>query len=55
MNTAITALSTAVTGEALWGEVALAVPFIATIVLFAFGYKIVRRVTKGASSGTAKF
>lgn len=45
------ASGTGITSTALWGEVTNAAPLIITIFVFAFGYKVVRRVLKKGSSG----
>lgn len=55
MDTFISALTTAVTADALWAMLADAVPFIAIVVLVAFGYRIIRRLVNGVSKGKAKF
>lgn len=47
----VTALTQSLNSTALWGEATYAVPLICGIAIFAFGYTIVRRVTKGASKG----
>lgn len=48
---ALTNSSTGITSSAMWGEATNAVPLIVAVVIFAFGYSIIRRVTKGASKG----
>lgn len=48
---ALTNSSTGITSTAMWGEATNAVPLIVAVVIFAFGYSIIRRVTKGASKG----
>lgn len=53
MSNVITSLSTTVSGEALWGVFATAVPYIATITLFAFGFYIVRKLIKHIAKGRA--
>lgn len=58
MSTFITALTAAeggLTSANLWTEAGNAAPLIASIVIFAFGFYIVRRVTKGASKGKVRF
>lgn len=47
----VTAITTALNSTSLWTEATYAVPLIVGIAIFAFGYNIVRRVTKGASKG----
>lgn len=51
MSAFVTALTSSLNSTALWGEAQYAVPLITAIVIFAFGYNIVRRVTKGAAKG----
>ena len=53
MANVVTSLSTTVSGEALWGVFATAVPYIATITLFAFGFYIVRKLIKHIAKGKA--
>ena len=48
---ALTNTSTGITSSAMWTEATNAVPLIVAVVIFAFGYAIIRRVTKGASKG----
>lgn len=55
MTDFITALTTAITPSTFWDAIAQAVPFIVTVVIVAFGYRIVRRLVNGASKGKAKF
>lgn len=55
MEEFITALGAGVTPAVLWGALADAVPFIITVVVVAFGYRIVRRLVSGVSKGKAKF
>lgn len=52
----ITALTgeNGVTSANLWAQITPAAGFIGAIVIFAFGYRIVRRITSGASKGKAK-
>ena len=55
MSTAIAALETAgLTGSALWGEVGAAAGLIVTCVVFAFGYRVVSKIIKGASKGKVR-
>lgn len=51
---AITATSGGLTSANLWGEAANAATLIAAIAIFAFGYRIVKRVVSGASRGKVK-
>lgn len=45
---------TALTSSTLWAEVTAAAPLIVTIFVFAFGYRIVRRVLNGGSKAKLK-
>lgn len=49
-----TSLQTSVSADQLWGVLAGAIGFIAIAVLFAFGYRIVRRLVGGVSKGKVK-
>lgn len=49
----ITALQTNLTSGNLWGELTAAGAFIGLMVVFAFGYRVVRKVIKGTSKGKA--
>lgn len=53
--TALTAAEGGLTSANLWTEAAAAATLIAAIVIFAFGYNIVRKVTKGAAKGKVRF
>lgn len=50
----VTALTGQVSAANLWAQITPAAVFIGAMVLFAFGYKILRRVIKGAGNGKAK-
>lgn len=54
MQAFITALQTNLTSANLWGELAAAGAFIGLMVVFAFGYRIVRRLVNGVSKGKAR-
>lgn len=49
-----TAIQSAISADALWGVLAGAVGFISIAVLFAFGYRLVRRLVSGISRGKVK-
>lgn len=51
---AITASTGGITSANLWAEAANCATLIASIAIFAFGYRIVKRVVSGASRGKAK-
>lgn len=52
----ITALTgeNGVTSANLWAQITSAAAFIGAVVIFAFGYRVVRRVINGVSKGKAK-
>lgn len=52
--TALTAAEGGLTSANMWGEASNAAILIAAVAIFAFGYRIVRRVTQGASKGKVK-
>lgn len=54
MENAITSLSSTVSGDALWGVFNTAIPYIAVVVLAAFGFYLVRKMLKSLSKGKAK-
>lgn len=49
----VNAVQAGVTMDALWGTLTAFVPLLITMVLFAFGYKVVKKVIKGTSRGKA--
>ena len=54
MTDFITQLETNLTSEALWHELSGVAAFLGLMVVFAFGYRIVRRLINGVSKGKAK-
>lgn len=54
MSAAMNTLSSTVTADSLWSVFATAVPYIAIVVVVAFGFYLVRRMIKGLSKGKAK-
>lgn len=54
MQAFITALQTNLTSAGLWGELTGVAGFLGLMVIFAFGYRIVRRLINGVSKGKAK-
>lgn len=54
MQAFITALQTNLTSANLWTELAAAGAFIGLMVVFAFGYRIIKRVVSGVSKGKGK-
>lgn len=53
MSGFITALQTNLTSANLWSELTAAGAFIGLMVVFAFGYRVIRKVIKGTSKGKA--
>lgn len=49
--TALTAAEGGLTSANMWTEAAGAATLIASIAIFAFGYRIIRKVVKGGSKG----
>lgn len=54
MGNAVNTLASTVTADSLWGVFASAVPYIAIVVVVAFGFYLIRRMIKGLSKGKAK-
>lgn len=54
MVNAVSALSTTVSADALWGVFGNAVPYIGVVVIVGFGFYLVRRMIKGVSKGKAR-
>lgn len=53
MSGFITALQTNLTSANLWSELTAAGAFIGLMVVFAFGYRVIRKVIKGTAKGKA--
>lgn len=53
MTQIVSSLTTGITSAGLFGTVAEIMPFIVIMIGFAFGYKVLRKVVKGASKGKA--
>lgn len=51
----ISSLNTGLSATAMWGAIADAAPLIITLVLFALGFYVVRKLTKGAGKGKIRF
>lgn len=45
---------TGITSANLWAQITPAAGFLAALVIFAFGYRVIRRLISGASKGRAK-
>lgn len=44
MDNAINTITTSITADALWGQVGQIMPFVTVIVLFGFGFVLVKRM-----------
>lgn len=53
MTAIVSSLTSGITSAGLFGTVAEIMPFIVIMIGFAFGYKVLRKVVKGASKGKA--
>ena len=53
MTGIVSQLTTGITSAGLFGTVSEIFPFIIVMIGFAFGYKVLRKVVKGASKGKA--
>ncbi len=53
MSDIVSQLTTGITSSGLFGTVSEIFPFIIVMIGFAFGYKVLRKVVKGASKGKA--
>lgn len=53
MTGIVSQLTTGITSAGLFGTVGEIFPFIIVMIGFAFGYKVLRKVVKGASKGKA--
>lgn len=42
-----------VTSANLWAQITAAAGFLGAVVIFAFGYRVVRKIVKGVSKGKA--
>lgn len=54
MNAFITALTSEIDAEALWGVLTSIVPFVGVVLLFAIAVHFIRRGVSGAAKGKAK-
>lgn len=50
----LTTLQTTLTTDTLWGELGKMAAFLGLMVVFAFGYRVVRRLINGVSKGKAR-
>lgn len=55
MEAVISALTTGVTSQVMFGTLAQIIPFVVTLIPFALGLMFLRRLVKGAGKGKVKF
>lgn len=53
MANIVSALTEGITQETLFNTVGAVMPFVITMVIFAFGWRVLRKAVKGASKGKA--
>ncbi len=53
MESIATQLTTGITSESLFATVGEIMPFVTIMIIFAFGYRVLRHAVKGASKGKA--
>lgn len=53
MTGIVSQLTSGITAQGLFGTVSEIFPFIIVMIGFAFGYRVLRKVVKGASKGKA--
>lgn len=54
MSAVVTALTTALTTDAMFTNLAALIPVVGGVLIFAFTYRIIRRIIKGAQNGKAR-
>ena len=54
MANLVTAMQSAINTDSMFTNLTLLIPVVGGVLLFAFTYRIVRRIIKGASSGKAR-
>ena len=54
MDTVVSSLTTTLSAANLWGVIGSAVPLIGVVVLFALGYRIIKRLLSGETKAKYK-
>lgn len=54
MSSVVTALQSALTTDAMFTNLASLIPVVGGVLIFAFTYRIVRKIISGAGKGKAK-
>lgn len=54
MSAVVTALQSILTTDAMFTNLAALIPVVGGVLIFAFTYRIIRRIVKGAQGGKAR-
>lgn len=54
MSSVVTALTSILTTDAMFTNLAALIPVVGGVLIFAFTYRIIRKIIKGAQSGKAR-
>lgn len=54
MSSVVTALQSILTTDAMFTNLAALIPVVGGVLIFAFTYRIIKKVVKGAQNGKAK-
>lgn len=54
MTNVVSALQTALNTDAMFTNLGVLIPVVGGVLIFAFTYRIIRRIIKGASNGKAR-
>ena len=54
MSAVVTALQSILTTDAMFTNLAALIPVVGGVLIFAFTYRIIKRIVKGAQSGKAR-
>lgn len=54
MSSVVTALQSILTTDAMFANLASLIPVVGGVLVFAFTYRIIRKIVSGASKGKAK-
>lgn len=54
MSSVVTALQSILTTDAMFTNLAALIPVVGGVLIFAFTYRIIRRIVKGAQGGKAR-
>ena len=54
MESVVTALKSILTTDAMFTNLSLLIPVVGGVLIFAFAYRIIRRIVSGANKGKAK-